>query len=632
MKKVLLALLFPFALLAQSGGLVNATRGFPQPEDTATGVVQYGTAIINASGNAIAANTGNTSVKTYIVLSPTSTAAGNATLAAQGSLAPCKMDSTIASGAGNYFVINSTTTNGDCHAQASLPASGVYVIGYLQASYTTTGVAALVEVNGFFAGIGISGTPHAFVIAEGSGAPNYPTPPTTVGDTYCFYHLTISGAADPACYLSGLGGRALTGSSNTDLVLFSDNSTEIDHDVLASASVNESLPTATTLVNPSFHYEYCNFSAYSDQITPVTWTINGSAYQNVPANTCYHVKIDPNSANNWIANCSGACGGSSGGAYSVLTDGATVSWPVTGASSSATVTLGGNRTLSITGLTNGWSGKLLVKQDGTGSRTLALPAGSLVENNGAGVVSLTSAANAIDKLTATYDGTNLYWDVFNNYTAATSHVFAVVQKVATNSSSCSGTTCTITVASTGSGHLLVLAGVGDSTGSAHSFSSASGGGSWVHCTACTNGGLFFGSTYSSNDIAYVLSSSSGATSITWTWNGSMTSSGLLFEELSYSGSTITYDTAGNGGLLAACSSCSGVALSPAGSQEVIIQYGNPLNSITGISGGTYGNLIIDSNFSDSFATQLNSANGTAPAWSTSSSGTFWPIAIAFKGN
>jgi hypothetical protein len=103
--------------------------------------------------------------------------------------------------------------------------------------------------------------------------------------------------------------------------------------------------------------------------------------------------------------------------YTVLTDGATVT--ITCVSTrdvqNSTVTLAGNRTLAISGAANGMSGTLIVKQDGSGSHTLALPSGSKVVNGGAGVIALTAAASSIDILTWTYDGTNYFWTKGLNY-------------------------------------------------------------------------------------------------------------------------------------------------------------------------------------------------------------------------
>ncbi len=97
--------------------------------------------------------------------------------------------------------------------------------------------------------------------------------------------------------------------------------------------------------------------------------------------------------------------------YVTLTDGATVTWATGGIpKANAVVTLAGNRTLSITGALTGCEGILLVKQDATGTRTLTLPAGSKVQGGGAGAITLTTTANAVDLLYWTYDGTNYWWN------------------------------------------------------------------------------------------------------------------------------------------------------------------------------------------------------------------------------
>jgi hypothetical protein len=104
-------------------------------------------------------------------------------------------------------------------------------------------------------------------------------------------------------------------------------------------------------------------------------------------------------------------------AFVVLTDAATVTWTMlTGqVTQNAIVTLAGNRTLAFAGIAAGMNGTLIVKQDATGSRTLALPAGSKVIGGGAGLISLSITANAIDLLTWIYDGANYFWTLGKNY-------------------------------------------------------------------------------------------------------------------------------------------------------------------------------------------------------------------------
>lgn len=101
-------------------------------------------------------------------------------------------------------------------------------------------------------------------------------------------------------------------------------------------------------------------------------------------------------------------------ATQTLTDGATITWNLN-SGLNAVVTLGGNRTLSITNLRDGDYFTLIVKQDGTGSRTLTLPASTKVIAGGAGAVTLTTTASAQDILTFYYSGTTLYCNYGKNY-------------------------------------------------------------------------------------------------------------------------------------------------------------------------------------------------------------------------
>lgn len=104
-------------------------------------------------------------------------------------------------------------------------------------------------------------------------------------------------------------------------------------------------------------------------------------------------------------------------AFQTLTDAATITWNMA-SGYNATVTLGGNRALSVTNAANGMSGCLIVKQDAiTGGRTLTLPAGS--KFLGATALTLTSAPGSADILTFVYDGTNYWWSQGANYLTVT---------------------------------------------------------------------------------------------------------------------------------------------------------------------------------------------------------------------
>lgn len=99
--------------------------------------------------------------------------------------------------------------------------------------------------------------------------------------------------------------------------------------------------------------------------------------------------------------------------FQTLTDGATITWDYS-EGYNAKVTLGGNRTLAISNAADGDDGLLMVVQDGTGGRSLALPAGSKVLNGGGGAIALSSAAGAVDFVAFVKVGSVLYFSIANN--------------------------------------------------------------------------------------------------------------------------------------------------------------------------------------------------------------------------
>jgi hypothetical protein len=169
------------------------------------------------------------------------------------------------------------------------------------------------------------------------------------------------------------------------------------------------------------------------------------------------------------------------------------------------------------------------------------------------------------------------------YTGSTN--FSLVQyTLPTNSAagsagqvSCSPS-CTLTVPSTGSGHLLFL--VEGDTGSNHrQISSVSGGGTWVVPSGA-------GTCNANNTIscAYVLSSSSGVTSVTVTLTGSTTTAGFTWWEFSRTTGSFTLDTQG-----AKSQTGTTLPVSPtitcSGSNDIVI---SAVSGSGGVSGMTYG--------------------------------------------
>jgi hypothetical protein len=86
-------------------------------------------------------------------------------------------------------------------------------------------------------------------------------------------------------------------------------------------------------------------------------------------------------------------------AFDQLTDGATITQTASiyKTVQSATVTLGGNRALAISGAASGMRGVIYVTQDATGSRTLTPAGGSALD--------LSTTAGATDRVTWEFDGT-----------------------------------------------------------------------------------------------------------------------------------------------------------------------------------------------------------------------------------
>lgn len=127
---------------------------------------------------------------------------------------------------------------------------------------------------------------------------------------------TSGTAVAPTADQVGANVRSINGATSTDTVLYSDVLGLVVHDKAGSSSVNETLPTPTTLTNSHFAYNYCNNSSNTDTITPTTWTIavnGGSAGSSISVGSgvCAQITVDPFNSNQWDAVTSGATSGGS---------------------------------------------------------------------------------------------------------------------------------------------------------------------------------------------------------------------------------------------------------------------------------------------------------------------------------
>jgi hypothetical protein len=150
-------------------------------------------------------------------------------------------------------------------------------------------------------------------------------PPAVQGVYNVTYAPTTSAAVAPTVSQVGLGSRSISGSTTTDTISYSDVKTVVVHVHSATGTVGETLPTATTLNNANFSFDYCNDSPQTDTITPTTWTIQtgnavSAASLSVSPGTCYRIHVDPSSSTNWLADASGAGAGGSGNMSTTATN------------------------------------------------------------------------------------------------------------------------------------------------------------------------------------------------------------------------------------------------------------------------------------------------------------------------
>lgn len=178
---------------------------------------------------------------------------------------------------------------------------------------------------------------------------------------------------------------------------------------LAATTINGAALSGTFTGTPTFSGAVA-FSGTPTFANPVAL---GSSTASTQANADNSTKIATTA---YVA--SDACEPNS---FASQTDAATVTWAIASAkcaNASLTFTVhSGSRTLNLTGLVNGGSYVLWIKQDATGGEGLTLGTGCTwkVSGGGAGAVTPSVAASAIDVLAFTYDGTNCYLNFTKNF-------------------------------------------------------------------------------------------------------------------------------------------------------------------------------------------------------------------------
>jgi hypothetical protein len=201
-------------------------------------------------------------------------------------------------------------------------------------------------------------------------------------------------------------------------------------------------------------------------------------------------------------------------------------------------------------------------------------------------------------------------------------------------------TCAVTVPATGTSHLLFAVGTfggvgihitgmsGGSTGALNS-----GPGAWYHpadgggqgATASCNPS---GAGSNSADCAYVLTSTAGSTTITFTLSGVPTGSTCWVYEVPYGNNPIQAELPISAYQTPSGTTTTGAALWLSGANDIIFQAISPAQFVTAISGGY---TISTASTGPAVAYLENSTNGVAPTWTQNTSpATGSVFGMAFK--
>lgn len=142
------------------------------------------------------------------------------------------------------------------------------------------------------------------IVGGASGVAARHAAPTTPNGVAQIQTSTPSGGVSGAWTnsLPGLAGRAVLGTTNTDIILTSDCSPK-RVEYLTSVNVAVTLPTATTLAVPQCTFRITDSTSAGNTVTiiPTTWTVNGAATLILQQGQVATFTVDPNSATNWTA-------------------------------------------------------------------------------------------------------------------------------------------------------------------------------------------------------------------------------------------------------------------------------------------------------------------------------------------
>lgn len=215
--------------------------------------------------------------------------------------------------------------------------------------------------------------------------------------------------------------------------------------------------------------------------------------------------------------------------------------------------------------------------------------------------------------------------------------FTLTQAVAdratwANHLTCAGTGCTLAVPSTGTGHGF-LAFAYD--GSGNKLTTVTGGGTWtVPAASCVAASGPVGGT----SCAYVTNSTSGTTSLSFTFNGTVGDVTIAYWEYAWSGASISFDNCWSTNPGTTATTLTGPTLSLAGGTEVVGTLASASgSSITAVAAPYNTNFVNQDDATGALSpnagsTVLNTPTNTASSWTITPAQFFIINACALKGN
>jgi len=284
--------------IVQSGSPTIVTPSLTTPSIGATAITETFTAsTAGVTANLLAGFDGTTGNVTTIAagangaIGPaqtTQTSGQSVELAIEG-LTTCIADNTVAVG---DLLVTGTTTAGRCKDSGQTTDAGISSALQIIGKAKTSGSAgASITYN-------TAGPGHYGLIPSA-----IPSSPTSNGFYSVGYNVTASAAVSLTASLLGFRGRAVTGTTSTDTILYSDNLLPVMYQ--GSVAVAVTLPTASTLGNTGFGTTLTNNtsgSATAVTVTPTTWTVNGASSLVIAQGQECKIFADP-SGTNWDADC-----------------------------------------------------------------------------------------------------------------------------------------------------------------------------------------------------------------------------------------------------------------------------------------------------------------------------------------